>query len=183
MTIAGNNENQNLNEPQRLESEGYLNRAWRRLGEGLAPYVAGKTGDDSLKETRDVYTLLSKMVSPGTWDAHFRELGHSGRGWVNQLRDFRNGPWAHLAGYSDDDVLHYIGVIVRLLEAISATKQAQVVAQMYNDLGKLIFSSAEPERTRNNEITELQQRILELESEKSDMQSQNLRLSGQMEGQ
>ena len=175
-------ESQRFNEPQLLEAEGFLNRAWRRLGEGLGLYVAGKTGDDSLRETRDVYAILSKMVAPGSWEAHFRELGHSGRGLVNQLRDFRNGPWAHLVGYGDKDVLHYLGVIERLLKAVSADEHAKAVERMYVELGKLIFSQSTPERQRDSENAELRQRVFELEREKSDLLNRNSQISGQLEG-
>ena len=182
MDTPEQDESQRFNEPQLLEAEGFLNRAWRRLGEGLAPYVAGKTGDDSLKETRDVYTILSRMVVPGSWDAYFGELGHSGRGLVNQLRDFRNGPWAHLVGYSDKDVLHYLGVIERLLKAVSADEQAEAVERMHVELGKLIFSQSTPERQRDSESAELRQRVSELEREKSDLLNRNSLISGQLEG-
>ena len=175
-------ESQRFNEPQLLEAEGFLNRAWRRLGEGLAPYVADMTGDDSLRETRDVYAILSKMVAPGSWDAYFRELGHSGRGLVNQLRDFRNGPWAHLVGYSDNDVLHYLGVIGRLLRAVSAGEQAEAVEQMWDELGKLIFSDTQPERSREIENAELRQRNSELERENSELLNRNSQMRGQVQG-
>ena len=137
MTTQEQNEPQRLNEPEHLEAEGYLVRALRRLGEGLGPYVYGKTQDAQLLKdgslTRDVYVLLHRMVRvPGNWDMYFQsELGHSGRGLVNQLFEFRNGPWAHLIGYSDNDVLHYLGVTGRLLRAVSADEQAQAVEQMW----------------------------------------------------
>ena len=169
-------------EPHLLEAEGFLNRAWRRLGEGLAPYVAAKTGDDSLSGTRDVYIILSRMVAPGSWDTHFRELGRSGQGLVNQLREFRNGPWAHLVGYTDKDVLHYLGVIERLLKAVSADEQAEAVERMYVELGKLIFSQSTPERQRDSENAELRQRVSELEREKSDLLNRNSQIRGQLEG-
>ena len=175
-------ESQRLNEPQLLEAEGFLNRAWRRLGEGLAPYVADKTGDDSFRKTRDVSAILGKMVASGSWDAHFRELGHSARGLVNQLRDFRNGPWAHLVGYRDKDVLHYLGVIERLLKAVSADEQAEVVKRMHDELGKLIFKESTPERPLDSENAELRQRIADLIQEKSELQNRNLEVSGQLEG-
>lgn len=184
MTTPEQNEPHGRNEPENLEADGYLVRAWRRLGEGLAPYVAAKTGDDSLKETRDVYVLLHTMVRvPRNWDTYFQgELDHGGRGLVNQLFDFRNGPWAHLIGYSDNDVLHYLGVIVRLLKAVSADEQAQAVEQMYAELGKLIFSQSTPERPRDIENAELRQRISDLEEDKSELQNRNLQISGQLEG-
>lgn len=184
MTTPEQNEPQRLNEPEHLEADGYLVRALRRLGEGLGPYVAAKTGDESLKETRDVYVLLRTMVRvPHNWDTYFQgELGHSGRGLVNQLFEFRNGPWAHLVGYSDNDVLHYIGVIERLLKAVSAEEQARVVEQMWDELGNLIFSQSTPERQSGSENAELRQRVSALEKENSDLLNRNSQMSGQLQG-
>ena len=64
MTYPGNEKNPNF------QNQNFsINRAWRRLGEELGPYVAGKINDDSLKETRDVSTIMSKMViPPAIWD-------------------------------------------------------------------------------------------------------------------
>ena len=182
MDTPEQDESQRFNEPHLLEAEGFLNRAWRRLGEGLGPYVAGKTGDDSLSGTRDVHAILSRMVARGSWEAHFGELGHSVRGSVNQLRDFRNGPWAHLVGYSDKDVLHYLGVIERLLKVVSADEQAEAVERMHVELGKLIFSQSTPERQRDSENAELRQRVSELEKERLDLLNRNSQISGQLEG-
>ena len=181
MTTPEQNEPQRLNEPELLEAEGYLVRALRRLGEGLGPYVYRKTQDAQLlKEgsvTRDVYVLLHTMVRvPRNWDTYFQsELGHSGRGWANQLFEFRNGPWAHLVGYSDSDVHYYLGVIERLLKAISADEQVRAVERMYAELGKLLFSQSTPERPRDNETAELREEVAVL-------RSQNLQMSGQLEG-
>ncbi len=166
-------------EPQLLESEFYINRAWRRLGEELGPYVAGKINDDSLKETRDVSTILSKMLERGPlegglrkrgiWDSYFQaELDHDGRGLVNQLRKFRNA-WAHqsLEGYNDNDVLQNLYRIVELLRAISAPAQADSVQQMYDKLLPLIGALGTPVRQQpTNVYAELLQQFQKLETER-----------------
>ena len=157
-------------EPQLPESEASLNRAWRRLGEALGPYVFRKTNDDKIKETRDVSALLRKMLAPGIWDSYFQsELGHSGRGYANQLRDFRNGPWAHqsLEGYDDNDVLHTLYSIAQLLKAISAPEQADIVQQMHNKLIPLIAGLGNPVRQHPpSKYAEWQQEFQILETER-----------------
>ena len=173
-------------EPAHLEADGYLVRALRRLGEGLGPYVYGKTGSDDLVRdgsvTLDVQPILRVMVSPDIWDRYFRELGRDARGLANELIVFRNGPWAHLAGYSDNDVLHYLGVIERLLRAISADDQAQAVAGMWGELGRLIFRQTEPDKQLGTQNAELTQRIFELEVENSELLHQYSHVRGQLEG-
>ena len=99
MTTPNQSESERFNEPELLEAEGFLNRAWRRLGEGLGPFVADKTGKGHFKGSRDVYAILSEMEN--SWNTHFRTIGHderdrSPRSWVIDLLSFRNGPWAHL---------------------------------------------------------------------------------------
>ena len=148
MTTLENGESRRLNEPQSIEAEGYLVRGLRRLGEGLGPYVYEKTKDKRLISknkngvvTRDVYAILLVMVVVGrNWQRHFQdELGYSGHGLANELFEFRNGPWAHLIGYSDKDVIHYLGVIERLLKAISAHEQADQVAKYWEDIIELLY--------------------------------------------
>ena len=166
MTKPDQSESERINEPELLEAEGFLNRAWRRLGEGLGPFVADKTGKDCFKNTRDVYAILSEMDN--SWNTHFRTIVHderdrSPRSWVIDLLSFRNGPWAHLVGYSDYDVLKYLYQIEQLLRLVSADKQAEIVEQMHKRLGKLLFSGAEPQRQRESEIADLRHRISDLE--------------------
>ena len=186
MTMPEQNESLGSNEPEHLEADGYLVKALRRLGEGLGRFVYRRTQDEELIKgssvTRDVQPILRTMVGQGNWDRYFAELGRDGRNWVSELIEFRNGPWAHLAGYSDNDVLHYLGVIERLLRAVSAYEQAQAVEQMYAELGKLIFSETRPERPREIENAELRQQIFDLKIENSDLRIRNSQIIGQLEG-
>ena len=166
MTTPDQSQSEWFKEPELLEAEGFLNRALRRLGEGLGPFVADKTGKGRFKGSRDVYVILSEMEN--SWDTHFRTIGHdqrdrSPRSWVIDLLSFRNGPWAHLVGYSDHDVLKYLYQIEQLLRLVSADKQADMVDQMYRSLGELLFSGAEPLRQRDSEIADLRHRISFLE--------------------
>ena len=166
MTKPDQSAPERFKEPELLETEGFLNRAWRRLGEGLGPFVADKTGKDWFKGTRDVHAILSEMDR--CWHSHFstvrrEDRDRSPRGWVIDLLSFRNGPWAHLVGYSDYDVLKYLYQIEQLLRLVSADKQADIVEEMYKRLGELLFSGAEPQQQRDREIADLRHRISDLE--------------------
>ena len=190
MTAPNSDESQQFNEPRLLEADGFLNRAWRRLGEALGPFVAEKTGKDSFKDTRDVHAILSEMDS--TWNTHFRTVGRDERdrgprSWVVDLLNFRNGPWAHQVGYDDRDVLKCLYQIWQLLRVVSADKQAQAVEQMYDELGKLLFSGAQP--TPNweaSELTEPQQLVAMLSrmtiQQFSELQTGMSRIRGQLDG-
>ena len=134
MTTPEQNEPQRRNEPEHLEAEGYLNRALRRLGEGLGPFVFEKIQDkellidrEKLIVTRDLSVIFSKMEPPRNWN----RLGLSPDEWncMGLLIGFRNGPWAHLAGYNDQGVHNCLYNIGKLLRAISAAEQARVVEQ------------------------------------------------------
>ena len=120
-------------------AEGYFSEAWRLLGEGLGPFVFKRTGDQALSGTRDVYDILRKMVSSGTWERHFTELGHSERNWAWELYRGRNDSWAHQGTYSDDDIHHYVGVMLRLLRAIEANEQADEIGKLHVAIGRLIY--------------------------------------------
>ena len=121
-------------------AEGYLAEAWRLLGEGLGPYVFEKTGDPKLRDTRDVYAILRKMVARGHWDQYFTALDRNERNWISELFELRNESWAHQGVYSDEDIHHYLGVMVRLLRSISASEQTDSVAQLHTAIGRLIYS-------------------------------------------
>ena len=187
MTTPEQNEPISSNEPEHLEAEGYLVRALRRLGEGLGRFVFEKIRDKELLVdekrsivTRDLSVIFGKMEPPQNWN----RLGLGPDEWnrMGLLIGFRNGPWAHLKGYSDYDVHQCLGDAARLLEAVAADGQAQAVWQMWSELGKLIFDQSTPERPREAESDELRQRISELEKEKSDLLNQNSQVRGQLEG-
>ena len=122
--------------------DGRLNRAWRLLGEGLGPYTARKIGDPGLLATRDVSLILRKMTSGTIWRDHFSDLGYSARSWASELRDARNTRWGHQGSYNNDDVHHYLGVMVRLLSAAGANEQANVISEMRNEVGHALYGVA-----------------------------------------
>ena len=120
-------------------AEGYLSEAWRLLGEGLGSYVFRRTGDQALRGTRDVYAILQKMMARGNWDRYFNALGRKERNWASELLGLRNDSWAHQGIYSDEDIHHYVGVMVRLLRSIGAKEQADSVGDLHTAIGRLIY--------------------------------------------
>ena len=190
MTTPEQDEPQRLNEPEHLEAEGYLNRALRRLGEGLGRFVFEKIQDkellvdeEKLIVTRDLSVIFGKM------ERNWNRLGLGPDEWnrMGLLIGFRNGPWAHLKGYSDYDVHQCLGDAARLLEAVAADEQAQAVEQMWSELGKLIFSDTQPASHRDaNEFSEPQQFIELLPrmtlQQFSELQTEMSRVIEQLEG-
>ena len=143
MTTPEQDEHQRLNEPRLLETEGYLNRALRRLGEGLGPFVYEKlrgkellVNPDGEVLTRDLSIIFAKMERLQNWN----RLGLGSDEWnhFGLLIGFRNGPWAHLKGYSDEKVIHFLSVIRQLLTAIGATQQAEQVDSYFWGLVALL---------------------------------------------
>ena len=133
-----------LNEPI-LEAEGYLTRAWRRLGEGLGPYVAQRVGDEALNVNRDVSLILRQMIVDGNWDSFFRrELGYKERSWVGELLAWRNESWAHQGSYGNQDIHRCLDTISRLLTAVGAGEQAEAVSNMHSELGRFIYGVPAP---------------------------------------
>jgi tetratricopeptide (TPR) repeat protein len=185
MITPENNESQRLSEPVHLEAEGYLNRALRRLGEGLGCFVFEKIQDKELliDEERSIVTRDLSIIF-GKMEKNWARLGLGPDEWnyLGLLIGFRNGPWAHMAGYSDYDVHDCLGYIRKFLKAVSADEQAQAVDQMWGKLGKLLFSQSTPERPRDSENVELRQRISDLEKENLELQNRNSQISGQVEG-
>ena len=124
----------NRNEPQLVESDGYLVRGFRRLAEGLGPYAHQKTQDPTLllngSITPDAHRILSVMTNQ--WPK--LSLDSKAQSIAIQLYNFRNGPWAHLRGYNDYEVLNHLNNINMLLSAVSAETQAQEVARCETSL-------------------------------------------------
>ena len=190
MTTPEQNEPQRLNEPEHLEAEGYLNRALRRLGEGLGPFVFEKIRDKELlvDEKRSIVTRDLSVIF-GKMERNWNRLGLGPDEWnrMGLLIGFRNGPWAHLKGYSDYDVHQCLGDAARLLEAVAADEQAQAVWQMWSELGKLLFSDTQPASHREtSEFSEPQQFIELLPrmtlQQFSELQTEMSRVIGQLEG-
>ena len=130
-------------------AEGYFSEAWRFLGEGLGPYVFERTGEQALRGTRDVHAILQKMVARGNWDQFFTALGRNERNWASELFGLRNDAWAHQGIYSDEDIHHYVGVMVRLLTSIGAKEQADSVGQLHTEIGRLIYGQVSVAETES----------------------------------
>ena len=146
MSTPESNEPLSPIEPELLESDGFFARAWRRLGEGLGPYVAEQTGHHSLRESRNVYDILEAMEN--NWNLRFRSLGRIARSHLVILRTVRN-PWAHQGEYSDEDVLHYLRTIEKLLRSVSATDLANQVLGFYVDLAERLYGDSRGREPRN----------------------------------
>lgn len=134
-----------------------VGKAMDLLRQGLAPYVdrevqqAVKSGGMRMDSIRrfaedprlsrspivdwDVAGLLKLMWE--TWNDSFRStLGAAERGWVGELRGYRN-KWAHQQPFSGDDTDRALDTAERLLSSVSAA-QAEDVRKMKMELRRLI---------------------------------------------
>ena len=92
-----------------------------------------------MRGTRDVYAILHKMVARGNWDQYFSALGRNERNWVSELFELRNESWAHQGIYTDEDIHHYLGVMLRLLRSVGAREQAASVNALHAAIGRLLY--------------------------------------------
>ena len=111
-----------LDEPNVL-AEGLLSKAWRRLGEGLGPYMESKTGE-SWDNPRDVGAILSGNLKKAD-QRIYRECSN--------LLEARN-KWAHQGNYKYSYVRKALDDIVQVLRAIPENELAQAVERMRNEL-------------------------------------------------
>lgn len=148
------------NEPS-VVADGFLATAFRRLREGLIPFMRENLGDEvaygpednrrkvTLERERDVGVLLS------AWLGHQSDLagGFSERpdfdygrhwnpvqNWPEAILAFRNARWSHQGVYNDDDVVNVIDAMRELLVAVGAEEQAAVMEQIANEIEGLIYS-------------------------------------------
>ena len=109
-------------------AEGFLSKAWRRLGEGLGPYmerITGRKPDNS----RDISNLISA--------ANIRQIpDRSIERRCSSLLEVRN-KWAHQGSYKYRHVRKALDDIIQVLRAISEGELAQVVDQMRGELSRL----------------------------------------------
>ncbi len=104
--------------------------AIRRFAEN--PQLADKPIDDW-----DVAALLKLMWD--TWNDVFRDtLGFTERSLVSELRGWRN-KWAHQERFVSDDADRALDSAERLLNAISASREADEVARIKRELRRLVF--------------------------------------------
>lgn len=96
----------------------------------------------------DEQSALTKVDAQGwlnlmwrQWNDVFKtKLGQSERNFVSELITARND-WAHQKPFSNDDAYRIADTATRLLEAISATKQAQTVRDIAQELLRLRFEA------------------------------------------
>ena len=140
---------------------GFLTNAFRVLGEGLRPYVATKTGNRI--DTPDIALILRKMEEG--WNQVFHNLGREVRSRVIAVRVFRNEKWGHQGVYSDGDVHHILGDIIRILWAVSAEDSAKAVEEMHGELGSLIYGQLALEyRQENHNVDEIRKEFADVKS-------------------
>ena len=143
------------NEPSVL-SDGSLTYAFRRLREGLIPFMRKVLNTDAVERGRgphrrevklevvlDVNELLNIWLeNQGTFIKSFSDRSdfNPGRNWPNEIRTFRNERWAHQGSYNDEDVANIVNVIILFLDAVEAKDEAGMVREIADEFEALIYS-------------------------------------------
>ena len=147
-----------------------------QLRDGLVPFVErelksklGVNWAQKLEENRQ-YSLKRKLDGTVEWDSQallktmvdnwqsiFRlTLGHNERSWVGELLSVRNN-FAHEKPFNSDDTHRSLDTAQRLLVAISAQKQAEVVGSLRQELLRTVYEEQARNKTRS--------RVLKLEGQ------------------
>ncbi|MCI0537561.1 MAG: DUF499 domain-containing protein [Verrucomicrobiales bacterium] len=85
----------------------------------------------------DIASLLATLWNQ--WNDVFRKvLGHTERSLVSELREVRN-KWAHQRTFSTDDAYRALDSVERLLNAVSAPKEAEEVGRHKAELLRVKF--------------------------------------------
>jgi len=100
----------------------------------------------------DVQALL-KAMNDYWMDAFKDTLGHIERSWTNELREYRNR-WAHDEAFSSDDADRALDTMKRLLEAVSASSQAEEIQKLRVDLQRIVFAEQARSKTRYSQSIE-----------------------------
>ena len=94
-------------------------------------------GAAGVADPNDLVFLLKGMQN--SWQEVWRQhMGQAERAFVGELRDGRNS-WAHQKQFSSDDVYRLLDTAERLLQAVSARDQIQIVQQLKRDLQRQVF--------------------------------------------
>jgi predicted AAA+ superfamily ATPase len=94
-------------------------------------------GAAGVADPNDLIFLLKGMQN--SWQEVWRQhMGQAERAYVGELRDGRNS-WAHQNQFSSDDVYRLLDTAERLLQAVSARDQIQIVQQLKRDLQRQVF--------------------------------------------
>lgn len=143
-----------------------VGKALDLLGQGLRPFVErsfqAALGDgwrESVIQTeaeggkkrredplRDVLVLL-KVVWDQWHPVFGKTLGQAERTLVSELREVRNR-WAHQEAFSTDDAYRALDSAHRLLQAVSAAKEAQEVDHQKQELLRIRFDEQARKTTR-----------------------------------
>ena len=125
-------------------AEGFLSKAWRRLGEGLGPYMERITGR-KLDNSRDVHEILS-----GNIDKVDRRINRK----CSNLLEARD-KWAHQGSYRYRHVRVYLANISEVLRAISENELAQAVDQLRDELNRLHHPTSAVAQPDEHDITDI----------------------------
>lgn len=115
-------------------AEGFLTRAWRRLGQGLGPYMERITRRP-LDNPRDVNAILAGNLNQVDLSI-YREC--------STLLEARN-KWAHQGRYQYRNVRLTLSEISQVLQTISENGLAQEVARMRDDLSRIHIAARRPD--------------------------------------
>ncbi|WP_124727907.1 Swt1 family HEPN domain-containing protein [Staphylospora marina] len=129
--------------------------------EGVEPYLKGTIGIDAVRhegpdeekfEKLDVQALFTVM-----WDNWYHvfknRLGHTGRSYVSELREFRN-QWAHQRAFSLRDTQRALDTMHRLLQAVGSQAEVDELEKMIREL-TLAQLEEEQRKSRNVELTKV----------------------------
>lgn len=140
-----------------------VQRGFEVLASGLEPFVDQKMGaaapdgdwitllearDEQKNGVRKKYdkqdpAVLLRCITDD-WRVFARTLSRAQQSFATELRETRN-KWAHNEKFSADDTYRALDTMERLLQAVGATEQAEVVRQIRVDLGR---TSVEAETRR-----------------------------------
>src|SRR5690606_7596804 len=95
----------------------------------------------------DIQGWLNLMIR--NWSDVFKtKLGHTERSYIGELLAARNN-WAHQQAFTNDDAHRVADTATRLLEAVGAPKEAQVVKDIAQELLRLRFEAEEKKSTKS----------------------------------
>ncbi len=98
-------------------------------------------------EKVDIQGWLNLIVRQ--WDVFKTRLGKSERSYAEELRDARN-KWAHQEAFTNDEAYRVADTATRLLEAVSAPKQAQLTREIATELLRLRFDAEQKQAQKKS---------------------------------
>ncbi|HEX04732.1 MAG TPA: ATP-binding protein, partial [Bacteroidetes bacterium] len=117
---------------------------WDITIDGRRRFPLDRNSDGNIRW--DSQALLKVMWD--VWNEVFREvLGHFERSLVSELMDVRNRH-AHEEPFNSDDTYRALDSIQRLLQAISASKQAEEIGKMKIALQRTVYAEQSRNKTR-----------------------------------